>query len=76
MLTAFVMKDLHIKILLIILLFGCGGTTEDPIPDSDPIEIDIQDPIDNSTQFADIDFSNWKVTLPVDENNNGSDQQR
>ena len=30
--------------------------------------------IDNNpvVQYADIDFSNWKVTLPVDENNNGS----
>ena len=26
----------------------------------------------NTSQYAPIDFSNWKVTLPVDENNNGS----
>ena len=26
----------------------------------------------NTVTYADIDFSNWKVTLPVDENNNGS----
>ena len=25
-----------------------------------------------TVNYADIDFSNWKVTLPVDENNNGS----
>ncbi len=70
--TNFVIKGLHIKILLIFLLLGCGGPAEDPIPNQDPIEIDIQDPIDNTPQFADIDFANWKVTLPVDENNNGS----
>lgn len=26
----------------------------------------------NAIEYADIDFSNWKVTLPVDENNDGS----
>jgi hypothetical protein len=28
--------------------------------------------VENTEEFADINFSNWKVTLPVDENNNGS----
>ncbi|QXP80294.1 MULTISPECIES: polysaccharide lyase family 7 protein [Winogradskyella] len=35
-------------------------------PDDDSGEND-----DTDGTFADIDFSNWKVTLPVDENNNG-----
>lgn len=26
---------------------------------------------DNTVTYADIDFTNWKVTLPIDENNNG-----
>ena len=25
----------------------------------------------NTEQYADIDFTNWKLTLPVDENENG-----
>lgn len=28
--------------------------------------------VEDIEEFADINFSNWKVTLPVDENNNGS----
>ena len=35
----------------------------------------VSDPIDDTlveVVLADIDFSNWKLTLPIDENNNGS----
>ncbi|MFP4844320.1 polysaccharide lyase family 7 protein [Winogradskyella sp. PE311] len=33
----------------------------------------IENPDDDApVEYAEIDFSNWKVTLPIDENNNGS----
>ena len=37
-------------------------------------DIEITDPDDgnNTATYADINFTNWKVTLPVDEDNNGS----
>lgn len=47
---------------LLVFLFSCSNTDE-------PEEI-IED--DNPITYADIDFSHWKVTLPVDEDNNGS----
>ena len=58
----------------ITLLLACSGTTDDPVPFDDPIEVDEDDsnPNDNTPEYANIDFSHWKVTLPVDENNNGS----
>ena len=58
----------------ITLLLACSGTTDDPVPIDDPIEVDEDDsnPVDNTQDFANIDFSHWKVTLPVDEDNNGS----
>lgn len=58
----------------ITLLLACSGTTDDPVPNDDPIEVDEDDsnPIDNTPEYASIDFSHWKVTLPVDEDNNGS----
>jgi len=58
--------------LTILSMSSCSSsdndTPEDPVvtdstDDSDPV-----DPI----SYADINFSNWKVTLPVDENSNGS----
>jgi hypothetical protein len=52
--------------------FSCGGSGDEPLPNNDPIETDDEDIVDNTSQYANIDFSNWKLTLPVDENNNGS----
>lgn len=72
-------NKIHYKRFNLLIIFftttfflACGGTTDDTEPEPDPIDIEEQDPIDNTSQYADIDFSNWKVTLPVDENNNGS----
>lgn len=69
--TGFNKKSNIIPILVVLLVFACGGTTDDPVPNNDPIETEDQDPIDNTPQYANIDFSHWKVTLPVDEDNNG-----
>lgn len=59
------MKKASIFILIFMLLISCSEktTTEPPT---------IEDPNPNPVSYAEIDFSNWKVTLPVDENNNGS----
>ena len=56
-------------ILTLLLPFSCTKSTTDN--EDDDIVIEEIEPID-TTSYADIDFSNWKVTLPVDENNNGS----
>ena len=65
----------------VLLILSCGGTQDDPIPYYDPNGTDNTDDqnnqIDNTTtdntpKYADIDFSHWKITLPVDANNNGS----
>ncbi len=61
-----------ILFMAIILIMGCGGTSDDPVPYYDPNGSDEPNPNDNPPEYANIDFSNWKVTLPVDENNNGS----
>ncbi|GGI56412.1 polysaccharide lyase family 7 protein [Winogradskyella haliclonae] len=44
-----------------------GSDTNPENPDGN----DVSSNNDNNEVYADIDFSNWKVTLPVDENNNG-----
>ena len=48
-------------------MFGCSETSNN----NDVIIIEEKEP-EETIQYAEIDFSNWKVTLPVDENNNGS----
>ncbi len=63
-----------------IFLFNCGGSNDDEVPYYDPNgsgnndsnNDSNDDSNDNTPVYADIDFTNWKVTLPVDENNNGS----
>ncbi|MGB3606246.1 MAG: polysaccharide lyase family 7 protein [Psychroserpens sp.] len=65
-------------------LLNCGGD-DDSADDAQIVDevIDDDDTIDNddddddnddneSSIYASIDFSNWKVTLPIDANNNGS----
>ena len=53
------------------LMLGCSSSTEGS-PNDPELPDNNDDPIDQSNSFAQIDFSHWKVTLPVDENNNGS----
>ncbi|MBQ0788664.1 MAG: polysaccharide lyase family 7 protein [Oceanihabitans sp.] len=59
-------------ILVMMSLIGCSS--DENTSDTSPQIID--EVIDNeeevNIEYANIDFSNWKVTLPVDENNNGS----
>jgi len=70
-------KGINFNIVSVLLMtfmfsFSCGGSGDEPLPNNDPIETDDEDIVDNTSQYANIDFSNWKLTLPVDENNNGS----
>lgn len=51
-----------ISCIVLLILFGCSKKEEETST------IIIDQPI----EYAVIDFSNWKLTLPVDENNNGS----
>ncbi|MEO1030960.1 MAG: polysaccharide lyase family 7 protein [Bacteroidota bacterium] len=59
-----------------LLVVNCSDNPESDSPNSNgPSSIDDtndnpDDPVDASL-YADVDFSNWKVTLPVDEDNNG-----
>ena len=64
----------NLKIYTVVLLtnirFACSSKDEDvPLK---PIDYSTNDNDEVSIVYADIDFANWKVTLPVDENNNGS----
>lgn len=63
---------MSVLIMTFMLLFSCVHSEDEPVPNNDPIETEDEDPVDNTSQYANIDFSNWKLTLPVDENNNGS----
>jgi len=55
-------------LFLALFLINCGGTGDPEIPFYDPNGSNNDD---NTLQYANIDFSNWKLTLPVDEDNNG-----
>ena len=67
------MKKSNIIYTVIFSFFLCISCSD---KDSEPNEIieEIEEEIDDTetTNFSDINFSNWKLTLPVDENNNGS----
>lgn len=63
-----------IFILLVFLSVGCSKNNnlerpEGTVDNTDNNNDDQND--DTPIVYADIDFSNWKVTLPVDEDNNG-----
>jgi hypothetical protein len=70
----FLKKSMRI-LLISAVVYGCSSTDE-VTPNTEPEDIDIvdenPDPIVPAPLYANIDFSHWKVTLPVDENNNGS----
>ncbi|WP_288954685.1 polysaccharide lyase family 7 protein [uncultured Polaribacter sp.] len=66
-------KTVFLVFVLHFFLFSsCSSKNEieEEIVEEDPLD-EIDNP-ENTIIYADIDFSNWKVTLPVDENNNGS----
>ena len=65
----------------VLLILSCGGSKDDSIPYYDPNGSDStndqNDQNDNNSthntpKYADIDFSHWKITLPIDENEDGS----
>lgn len=68
-------KSMYIMLLLCAVVLGCSSSDE-VTPDTEPEDVDVVDenpgPIEPAPLYANIDFSHWKVTLPVDENNNGS----
>lgn len=68
----FVLK-ISVLMVLFFLFVGCSSdedTSISPIIIDEVIEEIVEE--EESSLFADIDFSNWKITLPVDQNNNGS----
>ena len=67
------MKQFISILFLALLVISCGGTEDSEIPFYDPNGSNNDDNVvdDNSPHYASIDFSNWKLTLPVDEDNNG-----
>jgi len=67
------LKTIVLSFILITLLYGCSSSDNTDDGDLGPTTIDNpNDDDDPILNYADINFSNWKVTLPVDENNNGS----
>jgi len=69
---------MKLKSSLFILILGliCLGCSSSEDTDDGLGPTTIENPNDDGTNspvtYADIDFTNWKVTLPVDENGNGS----
>ena len=66
---------LRFKFISVLFFFSGCSSSNDSVPTETSV---INNPIENSkddktdeVDIADIDFSNWKLTLPVDENNNG-----
>ena len=57
---------------LVFLSIFCVISCSEKEGETVAIEIPIVEEDDVVLNYADLDFKNWKVTLPVDENNNGS----
>ena len=73
------MKKLQIHLLLMLVFCACSSDEQSLSTDtmSQPTLVNDNEPEDtdsdvDATTYADINFTNWKVTLPIDENNNGS----
>ncbi|MDX6745378.1 polysaccharide lyase family 7 protein [Polaribacter sp. PL03] len=58
--------------LLVFLSLNSCSTKEDVVEIIDVPDIETEEEVVVPVNFADINFSNWKVTLPVDEDNSGS----
>ena len=54
---------------LFLMLMACSESEVLPV-DSEPVDVIIV--VEEEETFATVDFTNWKITLPVDDNNNGS----
>jgi hypothetical protein len=59
------------SMLFIVYFIGCSENEEADDENVIVIEEEEEEEEETSIEYADINFSNWKVTLPVDENNNG-----
>ncbi len=64
-------------VLFVCAFFNCNSNSEPEESNQNNVTIDNPDDEEeeeeneSSNLYAEIDFSNWKVTLPVDEDNNG-----
>ncbi|MCF6181269.1 polysaccharide lyase family 7 protein [Lutibacter sp.] len=68
-------KKFNIKLskilwIILFLFISCGGYEGNIVPYHDPNGSSSSN--NNTPQYANIDFSHWKLTLPVDKDNNGS----
>ena len=54
---------------LFLMLMACSESEVLPV-DSEPVDVIIV--VEEEETYATVDFTNWKITLPVDDNNNGS----
>ncbi|MEM6719408.1 MAG: polysaccharide lyase family 7 protein [Bacteroidota bacterium] len=63
-------SNASVALFVVVCMMNCSSNDELNRPTATAVETPSEEtpPVQN---FADIDFSNWKVTLPVDENNNG-----
>jgi hypothetical protein len=61
-------------ILFSFVSFNCSDSVNEDFEEEIIVieEEEEEEEQEETIEFANIDFSNWKVTLPVDENNNGS----
>lgn len=65
-------------ILILTAFLGCSSSDDEiqnpPAPDVTipPVEEEEEEEEEAPLEYAEIDFQNWKVTLPIDANNNGS----
>ena len=73
------MKKLQINLLLMLVFCACSSDDQSMVAETlaQPTLVNDNESEDTNTEndaatYADINFANWKVTLPVDENNNGS----
>ena len=60
-----------LSMMLMVFLIGCSKAEETEDQNVIIIDEEEEEEEDSTVEYADINFSNWKVTLPVDENNNG-----
>lgn len=60
-----------VSIFAIVFVFACSDSSDKDEEEVIIIEEEEEEEPEPVVEYADIDFSNWKVTLPVDENNNG-----
>ncbi|MDB4010352.1 polysaccharide lyase family 7 protein [Polaribacter sp.] len=63
-------NSMYAVLFSLFLCFSCSEKESDMPTIIDDVEEETEDT--ETTTYSDINFSNWKLTLPVDENNNGS----